>query len=73
MDAGIVKIAASGIGTPDGTRIEDIARAGYDAALIGEADAALIGEALVTQPDPARTVPALLASASNISGALAGG
>ena len=43
-DDGIVKVAASGIGVPDGTPIGVIADTGYDAALIGEA--------LVTAPDP---------------------
>lgn len=44
MDDGIVKVAASGIGVPDGTPLAAVEDAGYDAALIGEA--------LVTAPDP---------------------
>ena len=48
IDEGIVKIAASGIGVPSGTTIADVAAAGYDAALIGEA--------LVTADDPAEAV-----------------
>lgn len=44
LDAGIVKVAASGIGVPGGTPLAAVEDAGYDAALIGEA--------LVTAPDP---------------------
>lgn len=44
FDAGIIKIAASGIGVPGGTPLAAVEGAGYDAALIGEA--------LVTSPDP---------------------
>ena len=36
IDPGIVKVAASGIGVPGGTRLEDVAGAGYDAVLVGE-------------------------------------
>ncbi len=52
MDDGIVTVAASGIGVEGGTRMEDLAVAGYDAALIGEA--------LVTAPDPTAKLDALL-------------
>ena len=45
LDDGIVKVAASGIGVPGGTSLAAVEDAGYDAALIGEA--------LVTAPDPA--------------------
>ena len=45
MDAGIVKVAASGIGVAGGTPLAAVEDAGYDGALIGEA--------LVTAPDPA--------------------
>ena len=34
---GITKIAASGIGVPQGTQIEDLVGIGYDAVLVGEA------------------------------------
>ncbi len=44
LGPGIVKVAASGIGVPGGTTLAEVADAGYDAALIGEA--------LVTAPDP---------------------
>lgn len=44
LDAGIVKVAASGIGLAGGTPLAAVEDAGYDAALIGEA--------LVTSPDP---------------------
>ncbi len=44
LDPGIVKVAASGIGVPGGTALAAVEDAGYDAALIGEA--------LVTAPDP---------------------
>ena len=44
LDAGIVMVAASGIGVPGGTPLAAVEDAGYDAALIGEA--------LVTAPDP---------------------
>lgn len=44
LDAGIVKVAASGIGVAGGTPLAAVEDAGYDAALIGEA--------LVTSPDP---------------------
>ena len=52
FDDGIVKVAASGIGVPGGTSISVIADAGYDAALIGEA--------LVTAPDPTAALRRLL-------------
>lgn len=44
LDAGIVKVAASGIGVAGGTPLAAVEDAGYDAALVGEA--------LVTSPDP---------------------
>ena len=44
LEPGIVKVAASGIGVPGGTTLAAVEDAGYDAALIGEA--------LVTAPDP---------------------
>ena len=53
LDDGIVKVAASGIGVPDGTPIGVIADAGYDAALIGEA--------LVTAQNPTDTLRELRA------------
>ncbi len=52
LDAGIMKVAASGIGVPGGTSFAAIADAGYDAALIGEA--------LVTADDPAARMRALI-------------
>ena len=52
--ANITKIAASGIAIKGGTRVEDLATAGYDAALIGEA--------LVTADDPVAMLQALLPS-----------
>lgn len=54
LGAGIVKVAASGIGVPGGTTLAEVADAGYDAALIGEA--------LVTAPDPAGALRRLLGS-----------
>lgn len=54
LDDGIVKVAASGIGVPDGTPIDVIADAGYDAALIGEA--------LVTAQNPTKTLRELMGS-----------
>ena len=54
LDAGIVKIAASGIGVMGGTPLTAIGNAGYDAALIGEA--------LVTATDPAASLRALRSS-----------
>lgn len=51
-DAGIVRVAASGIGVPNGTTREAIADAGYDAALIGEA--------LITADDPAARLRELI-------------
>ena len=56
MDDGIVKVAASGIGVEGGTGMGDLVAAGYDAALIGEA--------LVTAPDPAGKLSALLSDAA---------
>ena len=53
MDDGIVTIAASGIGVEGGTAMGELVGAGYDAALIGEA--------LVTAPDPTARLQALLA------------
>lgn len=53
---GIVTVAASGIGVPGGTGMAEIAEAGYDAALIGEA--------LVTAPDPAAKLRGLLSDAA---------
>lgn len=44
IDPAIVTVAASGIGVPGGTRLDEIADAGYDAVLIGEY--------LVTADDP---------------------
>ena len=58
----ITKIAASGIGIQGGTRVEDLAMAGYDAVLIGEA--------LVTADDPATRLRSLLANAERVSGCL---
>lgn len=52
LDAGIVKVAASGIGVPGGTSLAAVEDAGYDAALIGEA--------LVTAPDPTAALRQLL-------------
>jgi len=56
LGPGIVKVAASGIGVPGGTTIAEIAAAGYDAALIGEA--------LVVADDPAATLRSLGRSAT---------
>lgn len=53
LDAGIIKVALSGIGVAGGTPFAAIAQAGYDAALIGEA--------LVTAEDPAARLHALMA------------
>lgn len=53
LEPGIVKIAASGIGVAGGTPVEDLVAAGYDAVLVGEA--------LVTAPDPEARLRALLA------------
>ena len=61
MDDGIVTVAASGIGVEGGTRMEDLLAAGYDAALIGEA--------LVTAPDPAAKLRALLSVAAPVTSA----
>lgn len=49
-------MAASGIGVEGGTPMGDIVEAGYDAALIGEA--------LITAPDPAARLRTLLADAA---------
>ena len=54
LDSGIVRVAASGIGVPGGTTLAEVADAGYDAALVGEA--------LVTAPDPAAVLHRLLGS-----------
>ena len=59
IDAGIVTVAASGIGVAGGTAIGDIVEAGYDATLIGEA--------LVTAADPAARLRELLADACRAS------
>ena len=56
FDDGIIKVAASGIGVPDGTPIGVIADAGYDAALIGEA--------LVTAQNPTNALRDLTTSLS---------
>ena len=56
LDPGIVTVAASGIGVEGGTTMAEIAEAGYDAALIGEA--------LVTAADPAAKLSALLSDAA---------
>ena len=56
MHAGIVTVAASGIGVEGGTGMADIVEAGYDAALIGEA--------LVTAADPVAKLSALLSDAA---------
>ena len=47
-----IKVAASGIGVSGGTKVEDLVAAGYDAVLIGEA--------LVTDPDPEAKLQSLL-------------
>ncbi len=54
LPSGIVKVAASGMGVRGGTPLPEIAAAGYDAALIGEA--------LVTASDPAAAMRKLLTS-----------
>ena len=56
MDDKIVKVAASGIGVEGGTDMGDLAAAGYDAALIGEA--------LVAATDPTAKLQALLSDAA---------
>ena len=56
IDPGIVTVAASGIGVGGGTGMSDIVEAGYDAALLGEA--------LVTAPDPTARLRELLADAA---------
>lgn len=53
---GIVSVAASGIGVEGGTTMAEIAGAGYDAALIGEA--------LIAAPDPTARLAELLADAA---------
>ena len=53
---GIVSVAASGIGVGGGTTMAEIAGAGYDAALIGEA--------LITASDPTARLSELLADAA---------
>ena len=62
IDPGIVTVAASGIGVPGGTTLAEVAAAGYDAALVGEA--------LVTAADPRTAMqelkqPSLLAAATS--------
>lgn len=52
---GVVKVAASGIGVEAGTPVAELAAAGYDAALIGQA--------LVTADDPVAGLRQLLADA----------
>ena len=52
----VITIAASGIGTANGTPIEAVLGAGYDAVLIGEA--------LMTAPDPAAKLAALRRASS---------
>ena len=59
MGSGIVAVAASGIGVEGGTTMGEIVDAGYDAALIGEA--------LVTAPDPAAKLRALLSDSARAS------
>ncbi len=49
----VVKVAESGIAVPDGTTMAEVRKAGYDAALIGEA--------LVTSGDPIERLQELLA------------
>ena len=61
MDGGIAKVAASGIGVEGGTSMGDIVEAGYNAALIGEA--------LVTAPDPAAKLRTLLSDAARAQAA----
>ncbi len=58
LDAGIIKVAASGIGVVGGTRITDLVAAGYDVALIGEA--------LVTASGPAAKLESLLLEATQV-------
>ncbi|MCY4506917.1 MAG: indole-3-glycerol-phosphate synthase [Acidobacteria bacterium] len=62
LGSGTVTVAASGIGVEGGTTMAEIAEAGYDAALIGEA--------LVTAADPAARLRALLADAARAYSAL---
>lgn len=52
LGPGVVTVAASGIETPDGTKLRDLAEVGYDAALIGEA--------LVRSDSPADRLRAML-------------
>ena len=52
----VVSVAASGIGVEGGTTMAEIAEAGYDAALIGEA--------LITASDPTARLSELLADAA---------
>ena len=58
IDAGIVKVAASGIGVPGGTSFAAVADAGYDAALVGEA--------LVTADDPAAMLRSLMSQSDRL-------
>ena len=52
LGPGVVTVAASGIETPDGTKLKDLAEVGYDAALIGEA--------LVRSDSPAKRLRTML-------------
>ena len=58
----VVKVAASGIETANGTKLSELAQVGYDAALIGEA--------LVTSKDPAKHLRSMLNSLNPLSTAL---
>ena len=52
LDADVVKVAASGIETPNGTKLTELAEVGYHAALIGEA--------LVTAVNPTKRLRDML-------------
>ena len=52
LGPGVVTVAASGIETPNGTKLRDLAEVGYDAALIGEA--------LVLSDSPAKRLRTML-------------
>jgi len=52
LGPGVVTVAASGIETPNGTKLADLAEVGYDAALIGEA--------LVLSDSPAQRLRTML-------------
>ena len=56
LDSRIVRVAASGIGVEGGTTMREIVDAGYDAALIGEA--------LITAPDPTARLRELLSDSA---------